>query len=46
VSCPTLPPNWGRLRVWQYSSTGTVAGIPARVDLDVYNGSLAELRGL
>ncbi|MFO0578271.1 MAG: GH25 family lysozyme [Polyangia bacterium] len=46
VSCPNLPPNWGRLRVWQYSSTGSVAGIPARVDLDVYNGSLAELRGL
>jgi lysozyme len=46
ASCPTLPPNWGRLRFWQYSSTGRVAGISGDVDLDLYNGSLAELRGL
>ena len=46
VSCPTLPPAWGRLRLWQYSSTGSVSGISGHVDLDQYNGSLAELRGL
>jgi lysozyme len=46
VSCPTLPPAWGRLRFWQYSSTGKVSGISGNVDLDIYNGTLAELRGL
>lgn len=46
VSCPLLPPNWGRLRFWQYSATGRVSGISGNVDLDLYNGSLAELRGL
>jgi lysozyme len=46
VSCPLLPPSWGRLRFWQYSATGRVSGISGDVDLDLYNGSLAELRGL
>ena len=45
-ACPSLPPAWGRLRFWQYSSTGRVSGISGNVDLDVYNGTLAELRGL
>jgi len=46
VSCPSLPPAWGRLRFHQYSSTGRVSGISGDVDLDYYNGSLAELKGL
>lgn len=46
VSCPSLPPAWGRLRFWQYSSTGSVSGISGNVDLDMYNGTLAEMRGL
>ena len=46
VSCPTIPPAWGRLRFWQYSATGRVSGISGNVDLDIYNGTLAELRGL
>lgn len=46
VSCPSLPPAWGRLRFWQYSATGRVNGISGDVDLDIYNGSLAELKGL
>jgi lysozyme len=46
VSCPTLPPAWGRLRFWQYSSKGSVPGISGNVDLDIYNGTLSELRGL
>ena len=32
-------------RFRQYSSTGSVSGISGNVDLDVYNGTLAELRG-
>lgn len=46
VSCPMLPPAWGRLRFWQYSATGKVSGIGGNVDLDLYNGSLAELKSL
>jgi lysozyme len=47
TSCPNLPPEWGRLRFWQYSATGTVPGIAgSTADLDLYNGSLTELRGL
>lgn len=46
VSCPTLPPAWGRLRFHQYSATGRISGIAGDVDLDYYNGTLAELRGL
>lgn len=46
ATCPNLPPAWGRLRFWQYSATGRVSGISGDVDLDLYNGTLAELRGL
>ncbi len=46
VSCPSLPSPWGRLRFWQYSDTGSVSGISGNVDLDEYNGSLAEMKGL
>lgn len=46
VSCPNLPKPWGRLRFWQYSDKGSVAGISGAVDLDMYNGSLSELAGL
>lgn len=45
-NCPTVPYPWGRLRFWQYSSTGSVSGISGSVDTDLYNGSLAEMQGL
>ena len=45
-ACPTVPSAWGRLRFWQFSDTGRVSGISGAVDLDLYNGSLAELRAL
>jgi GH25 family lysozyme M1 (1,4-beta-N-acetylmuramidase) len=41
ASGPTVPANnWGGhgWTFWQYSSSGTVAGIEGRVDLDRYNG--------
>lgn len=46
ASCPTVPSPWGRLRIWQYSDSGSVSGISGAVDLDLYNGSLTELRSL
>ena len=42
TSRPTVPAsNWGGhgWTFWQYSSTGSTAGISGRVDLDRYNGS-------
>jgi LysM repeat protein len=42
-SQPTLPRGWFQWTFWQYSQTGRVNGINARVDLSVFNGSLDEL---
>lgn len=43
TTCPTMPGGWTAWKFWQYSSTGSVAGVPAAVDLDEYNGTLADL---
>ena len=49
-SCPTLPGGWSNWVFWQWSDgqkgTGSVSGIPATVDRDVFNGSLAQLQQL
>ena len=42
-SQPTLPRGWFSWTFWQYSQTGRVNGVNAKVDLDVFNGSLEEL---
>ncbi|MCE9576917.1 MAG: hypothetical protein K8W52_27470 [Deltaproteobacteria bacterium] len=42
--CPDIPAPWTRWTFWQYSESGTVAGIPGAVDMDRFNGSLADLR--
>jgi lysozyme len=44
VTCPLMPTGWTDWKFWQKSSTGRVSGISGNVDLDVFNGSLAELR--
>lgn len=48
VTCPDIPDAWARWTFWQYSFTGTVAGINvgAHVDLDVFNGTLSQLLAL
>jgi lysozyme len=43
VSSPGLPAGWSSWKFWQYSDQGSVPGIDARVDRDVWYGSLAEL---
>ena len=40
---PTLPAAWDEWEFWQTTSDGSVPGIEGRVDLDVYNGTSAEL---
>jgi lysozyme len=43
VTCPTMPANWAHWKFWQSSSTGSVAGITGNVDVDEFNGTLADL---
>ena len=40
---PTLPRGWFQWMFWQYSEKGQVNGINAKVDLDLFNGTLEEL---
>jgi len=42
--CPLVPRPWKRWTFWQFSSHGQVKGIGGRVDVNRFNGSLAELR--
>src|SRR5262249_7718558 len=41
-----IPPEWGDWAVWQYSDSGTVAGIGGMVDVNKFNGSRADLQAL
>src|SRR6266540_2828738 len=40
---PILPRGWYKWTFWQYSEKGAVNGINAKVDLNVFNGSLEGL---
>jgi LysM repeat protein len=42
-SQPFLPRGWFKWTFWQYSEKGTVNGINAKVDLNLFNGTLEEL---
>ena len=44
VTCPDLPSGWSNWVFWQYSDMGSVGGISGAVDLDEYNGTLAQLQ--
>lgn len=44
-ACPLMPDNaWSSWRIWQYSDKGSVSGISGAVDLNVFDGSLADLK--
>jgi lysozyme len=40
---PTLPRGWFQWAFWQYSERGHINGINAKVDLNLFNGTLEEL---
>ena len=42
-SQPYLPRGWYKWTFWQYSEKGVVNGINAKVDMDLFNGTLEEL---
>lgn len=41
--CPYVPDPWTDWTFWQYSATGSISGISTNVDLDVFDGSPAQL---
>lgn len=44
TECPSIPGPWVRWAFWQYTDAGRVPGIAGAVDLDVFDGSLDDLR--
>lgn len=46
LAAPKVPAGWKTWTFWQHSETGTIPGVSTSVDLDVFQGSLEELRGL
>jgi lysozyme len=44
VTCPNLPAVWTSWTIWQYTSTGSVAGVTGNVDRDRFNGTIDDLR--
>src|SRR5262249_32268003 len=43
--CPDIPVPWTKWLIWQYTSTGSVAGVPGMtLDVDQFNGTLDDLR--
>lgn len=47
VQCPEVPTNtWSGYSFWQYSDRGTIPGISGPVDLDVFQGTRAQLDAL
>lgn len=41
---PTLPSGWSTYVIWQFTSTGSVAGISGQTDEDQFNGGYAGLQ--
>jgi lysozyme len=46
VASPVLPAGWTSWTFWQSSETGTVPGVTGSLDLDLFQGSLEDLRRL
>jgi GH25 family lysozyme M1 (1,4-beta-N-acetylmuramidase) len=41
--CPDLPAPWAKWTFWQHSDRGSVPGISGNVDVNKFNGSMADL---
>lgn len=46
TSCPNLADQFDDWQFWQYTSSGSVPGISGNVDLNIFNGSLDDLKSL
>lgn len=40
---PLVPSGWDAWKFWQYTDKGVVKGIPAKVDVNIFNGPLDEM---
>jgi len=45
VSCPNVPSEWDSWKFWQSADNGVVPGISGPVDVNAFNGTLADLQG-
>lgn len=43
---PSLPATWSDYLIWEYTESGTVAGITGQLDKNLLNGNLQRLRKL
>jgi lysozyme len=43
TTCPTMPSGWTDWQFWQSSDSGSVPGISGNVDVNFFNGTLAQL---
>jgi len=41
---PVEPPNWPVVALWQFTCTGTVPGVQGDCDMNLFNGSIDQLR--
>jgi len=41
---PTEPPNWPVVAFWQFTCTGTVPGVAGDTDMNLFNGSIEQLK--
>lgn len=46
AKAPTVPSAWKKWTFWQYSESGIVNGIHGNVDMDLFNGTLDQLKAL
>jgi lysozyme len=46
VSSPTMVGGWKSYTFWQYTESGQIAGSAGNTDLSVFNGTVAQLRGM
>ncbi|MEP6864138.1 MAG: GH25 family lysozyme [Deltaproteobacteria bacterium] len=44
AACPDIAAPWTTWHFWQYTSTGAVNGISGSVDIDRWNGTMAQLQ--
>jgi lysozyme len=43
---PVIPPQWSTWAFWQFSASGTVAGVSGGVDVDRFNGAIEDLKAM
>ncbi len=46
VACPYLPSGFANWQFWQYGDTGRVSGVTGNVDVNLFNGTYAQLEAL